>query len=244
MNYFHYFSEIEDRFQQLRQSGGFLLTPLDWALIESWKQSEIPLEAVLEGMDRAFEKWHKRKRKFGSVNSLAYCTQEVLETARQMAEGGAAEQARSHDSGFAGGEVEQYLRHQSVGRRLARRHRVRLRRLRSAAADLPAEPQHILRESADSLEALGAKALDDSEGAVLEEIEQRLSVIEKRIVAVLTQAQTEEDLFGLRQDMDRQLAPYRRKMTADQLSLLEKQYFERATLEAAGVPRLSLFYLN
>lgn len=231
VNYFHYFSEIEDRFQQLRQSGGFLLTPLDWALIESWKQSEIPLEAVLEGMDRAFEKWHKRKRKFGSVNSLAYCTQEVLETARQMAEGGAAEQARSHDSGFAGGEVEQYLRQQAA-------------RLRSAAADLPDEPQRILRESADSLEALGAKALDDSEGAVLEEIEQRLSIIEKRIVAVLTQAQTEEDLFGLRQDMDRQLAPYRRKMTADQLSLLEKQYFERATLEAAGVPRLSLFYLN
>ncbi len=78
----------------------------------------------------------------------------------------------------------------------------------------------------------------------LEEVEQRLSVIEKRIVAVLTQAQTEDDLFGLRQDMDRQLAPYRRKMTADQISLLEKQYFERATLEAAGVPRLSLFYLN
>ena len=231
MNYFHYFSEIEDRFQQLRQSGGFLLTPLDWALIETWKQSEIPLEAVLEGMDRAFEKWHQRKRKFGSVNSLAYCTQEVLETARQMAEGGCVEPSRGEESGFAGSEVERYLREQAD-------------RLRSSASDLPGEPRRVLQESAESLDALAAKALDDPDGKDLEEVEQRLSVIEKRIVAVLTQAQTEDDLFGLRQDMDRQLAPYRRKMTADQISLLEKQYFERATLEAAGVPRLSLFYLN
>jgi hypothetical protein len=33
-------------------------------------------------------------------------------------------------------------------------------------------------------------------------------------------------------------------MTADQLSMLEKQYLDRALLESAGLPRLSLFYLR
>lgn len=230
MNYFHYYSEIEDRFQQLRETGGFLLTPLDWALIETWKQAEIPLEAVLEGIDRAFEKRRKRKRQFGAVNSLAYCAQEVVETARQMAEGGASNRETQRDSGFQAGEVEDYLRKQAA-------------RLTNAAADLPGAPRQVLEESAASLNALADQtaAEDDPD---LEAVEQRLSIIEKRIIAVLTQAQTENDLFGLRQEMDRQLAPYRRKMTADQISLLEKQYFERAALEAAGVPRLSLFYLH
>ncbi len=36
-NYFNYFTEIEEHFQRARGTGLFLLSPLDWALIESWK---------------------------------------------------------------------------------------------------------------------------------------------------------------------------------------------------------------
>ena len=45
-------------------------------------------------------------------------------------------------------------------------------------------------------------------------------------------------------DRSLQLRPYRGKMTADQLTMLEKQYLERHLLESAGLPRLSLFYLR
>ncbi|PYV35697.1 MAG: hypothetical protein DMG22_01635 [Acidobacteria bacterium] len=42
---FKYFAEIEECFQRARGTPT-LLSPLDWALIESWKDAGVPLEAV------------------------------------------------------------------------------------------------------------------------------------------------------------------------------------------------------
>src|SRR5438270_8896136 len=84
-NYFNYFTEIEEHFRRVRGTGLFLLSPLDWALIESWKNSQVPLEAVMRGIDAAFEKWRSRKIKTRMVNSLAFCTQAVLTEAQIMA---------------------------------------------------------------------------------------------------------------------------------------------------------------
>ena len=84
-NYFNYFTEVEEHFQRARGTGLFFLSPLDWALIELWKDSGVPLEAVLGGIDAAFEKWRSRKSKVRMVNSLAYCSQAVLEKAQLMA---------------------------------------------------------------------------------------------------------------------------------------------------------------
>jgi hypothetical protein len=84
-NYFNYFTEVEEHFQRARGTGLFLLSPLDWALVESWKNSGVPLEAVLRGIDAAFEKWRGRKVKTQMVNSLAFCAQAVLTEAQIMA---------------------------------------------------------------------------------------------------------------------------------------------------------------
>ena len=88
MQYYNYFTEVEDRFRLARNSGMFMMSPLDWVLVESWKDAGVPLAAVLKGIDRAFEKYHAAKRRrFSTVNSVAYCTQEVLGAARDMAHG-------------------------------------------------------------------------------------------------------------------------------------------------------------
>src|SRR5512136_194501 len=92
-NYFNYFTEVEEHFQKARGTALFLLSPLDWALIETWKDAGVPLEAVLRGIDAAFEKWRSRKSKVRMVNSLAYCAQAVLEQAQFMS--GAAQPAPS-----------------------------------------------------------------------------------------------------------------------------------------------------
>ena len=78
----------------------------------------------------------------------------------------------------------------------------------------------------------------------LESLEQRLTVLEERLIAAVTQQLDESEMLAARQEMDRALAPYRGKMTAGQLSLLEKQFLQRKCFEAAGLPRLSLFYLK
>jgi hypothetical protein len=216
LNYFNYYTEIEEQFQKARGTGMFLLSPLDWALIETWKDGGVPLAAVLKGIERTFEKWQARKHKTRMVNSLAFCAQEVLSAARESGELDAAPSGRA--PGFAPDEIRDYLR-------------------RNAAALRQVEG-HVYQETAASLERLAEQEHED-----LEALEQRLTVLEERMIAAATEAATEEQLFEHHRQMDRQLAPYRRKMTAEQLSMLEKQYLQRMVLEAAGLPRLSLFYL-
>jgi hypothetical protein len=217
VNYFNYFTEIEDHFQRARGTGLFLLSPLDWALIESWNESGVPLEAVLRGIDAAFEKWRGRRVKTQMVNSLAFCAQAVLTEARIMA--GLAQPKREPAAApFPLEDLRAYLE--------------------ANAAAMPAGYEEI----AVSLRKLAAEA--EQHYTDLEGLEQRLTVLEEKMLALARTRQTEEQMLESRQELDRQLRPYRGKMTADQLSMLEKQYLERHLLEKAKLPRLSLFYLR
>ena len=196
----------------------FLLSPLDWALIETWKNSDIPLEAVRRGIERAFEKWKASKRR-QAVNSLAYCTQAVMEEAEIMAKGGVSQPVKPVEAPFP---VEELRRH-----------------LLTNAELLGAKGW---TELAASLSKLASEAEQHLSG--LEELELRLTVIEEKMLAAARAAQSEEDLLRVRREMENSLRPYRGKMTADQLSRLERQFLDRAVLEQAGLRRLSLFYLH
>ena len=97
-----------------------------------------------------------------------------------------------------------------------------------------------LEELAVSLEALPIETLYSD----LEQLEQRLTAIEEKMIARLRSDASDEALFEARRTLDRELKPYRGKMSAEQLSMLEKQFLERKLLENRGLPRLSLFYLH
>jgi hypothetical protein len=220
-NYFNYFTEIEEHFQRARGTGLFLLSPLDWALIETWKNAGVPLEAVLRGVDTAFEKWRGRKVKTQMVNSLAFCAQAVVTEAQLLADAAApAAQSKRRQAAppFAVEELRAYLKNN--------------------AAALPPEQGEIavaLKRLAGDIE----RYYDD-----LEALEQRLTVLEEKMIAAERSRQSEDDLLEARRELERQLRPYRGKMTADQLAMLEKQYLERNLLEKARLPRLSLFYMR
>ncbi len=220
-NYFNYFTEVEEHFQQARGTGLFLLSPLDWALIETWKNSGVPLEAVLRGIDSAFEKWRSRKSKVRLINSLAYCAQEVLTAAQTMAGLSAAR---------PGGPVSAPFELDELGAFLAR-----------CAAELRAKGEAAFDEIATVLDGLAAEA--EAHYAALEELERRLSVLEEKMIAIARSRSSEQDLLAARRVLDLELRPYRGKMTAPQLAMLEKQYTDRHLLEAFSLPRLSLFYL-
>lgn len=217
MNYFNYFTETEEHFQRARGTSLFLLSPLDWALIESWNNAGIPLEAVLRGIDVAFEKWRSRKVKTQMVNSLAFCAQAVM-TEAQIMSGALPAKAAPAAPPFQASELRAYLE--------------------GNAAALPPE----CAEIAESLRKLAAEV--EQHYTDLEGLEQRLTVLEEKMIALARAGQTEEQLLESRRELDRQLRPYRGKMTADQLSMLEKQYLERHLLERTKLPRLSLFYMR
>ena len=217
-NYFNYFTEIEDHFQRARGTGLFLLSPLDWALIEAWKNAGIPLEAVLRGIDQAFDKWRSRppRGRIQMVNSLAYCAQAIAAEVQAMVDGRPSKSSAAA-APFSLEDVRAF-----VARNAAT--------LRTAG----------LEELAGSLEALPLEALYSD----LEQLEQRLTAIEEKMIARLRSDAPEEALFEARRTLDRELKPYRGKMSAEQLSMLEKQFLERKLLEDRGLPRLSLFYLH
>jgi hypothetical protein len=216
-NYFNYFTEIEEHFQRARGTGLFLLSPLDWALIESWKNSGIPLEAVLRGIDVAFEKWRARppRARFQKVNSVAYCAQAVAEEAQSLAAGAPAK--REAPPPFSIEDVRAYLQRNADALRT------------TGHGDL-----------AESLERLDLEELYRD----LEQLEQRLTAIEEKMIARARSTASEEALFEARRSLDQELKPYRGKMSADQLATLERQFLDRKVIEAAGLPRLSLFYLG
>jgi hypothetical protein len=220
-NYFNYFTEVEEHFQKARGTSLFLMSPLDWALVETWKNAGVPLEAVLRGIDVAFEKWRSVRSRIQMVNSVAYCSQAVLAEAQVMAglvrPVGARQPAAAP---FSLEELEGYLC-------------ANIAELRKQAG---------FEEIAQSLERVAVDI--DAVYRDLEGLERRLTSLEEKIVAIARTRQTDEQLLAARTNLDRELRPYRGKMTAEQLAMLEKQYLERLLLETFGLPRLSLFYLR
>jgi hypothetical protein len=233
-NYFNYFTEIEEHFLR-RRGGGLLLSTLDWALIETWKDAGIPLAAVLRGIEAAFDRYEQRPSKTQKVNSLAYCSQAVLAAAEDMKEAavGAATElppAKSLErQGFEPDRVVEFLR-------------------RSAdlieAAKLPQgtgiDAKSVAQSTAKTLRQL---AEEKRSVARLEDLERRLTVLEEKLFAALLASTPDEEIVTVRAEADRDLVPYRRKMSSAQIDQLQKQYVYKRLLEKYSLPRLSLFYL-
>jgi hypothetical protein len=234
-NYFNYFTEIETRFQA-RRGSILLLSTLDWALIEMWREAGVPLEAVLRGIDDAFDKYDQRSTKapgrLRKVNGLAWCAQSVMQATEEMLEaaiGGAKPSAKEpQDSGFEAARIAAYLNANADA---------------LEAAELPASSGEALHSIAQRLRGLATElaaqaALDN------EALEGTLTALEERMFAALTLGATEDETVALRAQAARELAPYRGKMSAVQLKQVTEQFVHKRLMEARGLPRLSLFYMS
>jgi hypothetical protein len=234
-NYFNYFTEIEERFQQ-RRGSLLMLSTLDWALIETWREANIPLEAVLRGIDNAFDKHDAKALRATSrtrkVNGLAWCAQSVMEAVEQAIEasiGAAPNHAtEAAESGFETERVALYLEDNAIS-------------IESAKLGPPADAT--AAEVALRLRAL-ALGLRSEPKHSLEELDRTLSVLEEKVFAALMTATPEQELVALREQATRELAPYRGKMQAVQIKQVQQQFLQKRLLEARKLPRLSLFYMS
>jgi hypothetical protein len=238
-NYFNYFTEVEEYFWRKR-GAHLLVSPLDWAIVETWQKAGIPLGAVRKGIDRAFESWGRSRRAAGGrqLKSLAYCVDAVLDAAAEAQEAAAGsgpemERPRPVAEPFSRDDVRSYLeRNRARVHASAEKHRAKYPGLTARLA-----------ETANRLEELLPRV--DPPGVLdLEDLERRLAVLEDKLTAALSSDADEETLLSVRREMDRSLAPYRRKMSAEQLTQIERQYTQKRLFERFDLPRLSLFYLT
>ena len=231
---FNYFSEIEDQYLR-RRGGGLLLSTLDWALIETWKDAGIPLEAVLRGIDAAFDRHEQRPSRTRKVNSLAYCTQEVLAAAGAMNEAAVGSNTATGGPSLAKGlSIEEIAS-------FCLRNADRL-----ASAALPEQggvsAAAVAREISTKLHDL-ADEVRSSLTLRLEDVERRLTVFEEKLFAALVASTRDDELTNMKAAVDRELQPYRSKMPAAQIAQLHRQYVNKRLLEKHNLPRISLFYL-
>src|SRR3984957_16388052 len=250
-NYFNYFTEIEEYFWRKR-GAHLLVSPLDWAIVETWQKAGIPLEAVLKGIDRAFESWGRSKRAAGGrqLKSLAYCVDAGLDAAAEAQEaavGTGPEIARTRPAAepFSRDELRKYLTRNAARLREAAGKLLKNSAEGSAATRAPNSAVLSIRLEEIATRLDEALPLLDSPGPLdLEDLERRLTVLEDKLTAALAADADEEVLLTVRREMDRSLAPYRRKMSAEQLAQLERQYTQKRLFEHFSIPRLSLFYLT
>ena len=235
-NYFNYFTEIEEYFWKKR-GAHLLVSPLDWAIMETWQRAGVPLEAVLKGIDRAVESYGRSRRGAGKpLKSLAYCTDAVLQVAEESLEaaaGSAPKNGREAKEAFPRDELRAYLgRNAEQVAAVAKKNRV-----------AHSEMAMRLAEIAESVRA--CSVLVDPPGRLdLEDLERRLTVLDDKLSALLMTHAAEELMLRIRREVEGQLSAYRRKMKAEQLALVEKKYTQKRLLEEFGLPRLSLYYFS
>lgn len=242
LNYFNYFTEIEDAFIR-RRAKHLLLSPMDWALIESWKEIGVPLHVALRGIEKAFDSWESKPRK-RSIKSLLYCQEEVEAQFAEWREArvGADESAATEANGAQ--ETNERL---PFSRAAILEHLQRGRASLSAVADARLKSgEHDFSETLKRAAALLVELEQDLESVAspnAQKLEQSLSGLERMLSDALRSVANSEQTKAIEAEVKEQLKPYRKHMEA----AVYQQTFDNLLLkrlrEQFGIPRLSLFYL-
>jgi hypothetical protein len=233
LNYFNYFSEIEETFN--RRRGKYLfLSPLDWALIESWQERGVPLHIILRGIEKVFDGVDNQPKRRRSVKSLMYCREEIEAQYEEWLERQVGKSETNGDGEAAETEGESALfSDENLKTHLANVSG----QLAQSQAKAKGELQEALQRVSLRLAEL-EKNFSDAE-----RLEESLGDLEQLINDALLQTADEKTLASLKAETDKQMSQYRGKM--------EKEVFQRTfdlmllkhLREAAEIPRLSLFYL-
>jgi len=224
LNYFNYFTEIEDAFIR-RRGKNLLLSPLDWALIEGWQERGVPLHVVLRAIETVFDGFDKQENQNRTIKSLFYCREEVE---AQFAEWSAAQVGSHGDNGTSmAGEHSREAVEEHIDK---------------AIATLKAIDAPELREDLDR--AAGRLAeLRDELGDDLEYIDRTLYDIESFLDRALLTNTEKEHLKKLKSEVSAQLKLYKSAMDADAYKNTLELMLLKCLREDFGIPRLGLFYL-
>ena len=255
MNYFDYFTEIEDTFIR-RRGKHLLLSPMDWALIESWKEMGVPLHVALRGIERAFDS-HEAKNRKRSVKTLLYCQEEVevqyaewlesrvgshqkAQEAQEVAERGAtalsaeAVTPESDKTAFPRSLILRYLdRSREALIKLCQERRQSMEDEFCEAVNRAAALLSELESDYATSAQPEARKLEDS-----------LTGIERMLDGAIRRVISEPDFESARAETELQLDEYRRHMDNVTYEQTFENLLRKRLRELFGVPRLSLFFIS
>jgi hypothetical protein len=238
MNYFNYFTEIEDAFVR-RRGKHLFLSPMDWALMETWKETGIPLHIVLRGVERSFDSFEAKPRK-RSVKSLLYCQEEVEAQYAEWLESrvGAnptTEKSSADDSKtpFNSTAVRDHLN-------LSRKTLVELAGARQR--NINDEFTEALTRAIGLLDAI-KEDFESGHTTDTRKLEDSLTGLERMLNQALLSAVSTTELDTAKKELQAQLKPYRSHMEKSVYNQTVENLLLKRFREQFGIPRLSLFYL-
>ncbi|MDQ1729366.1 MAG: hypothetical protein QOD33_1491 [Pyrinomonadaceae bacterium] len=240
LNYFNYFTEIEDAFIR-RRAKHLLLSPMDWALIESWKEMSVPLHVALRGIEKAFASWEAKPRK-RSIKSLLYCQEEVE---AQFAEWREARVGAGDDASGAAAETNEALPFSRMAiLEHLQRGQLNLReglteRLRSGTDDLTEALERAVALLGDLVDDFAAARQPDAQ-----KLELSLSGLEHMLSDALRSVASVAEVAAIDLEVKEQLQPYRKHMDEESYRQTFANLRLKRLREQFRVPRLSLFYLS
>lgn len=224
MNYFNYFTEIEETFVR-RRGKNLFLSPLDWALIEVWQDRGIPLHIVIRSIESVFDIFDKQPPGTRTIKSLFYCREEIEIEYKEWL---TSQTGKPEDPATERGATFSV---ETVAAHIARA----VTALRSNRADGLRED---CERAAGRLEELVANLTDD-----FETVDKTLGDIEKLLDRAMRQNWEPVHLKALEKEVGMQLRGYKAEMDAAAYKNTFELMLLKRLREEAGVPRLGLFYL-
>ena len=233
LNYFNYFTEIEDTFVR-RRGKHLFLSPMDWALMETWKQQGIPLHIVLRGIERSFDSYESKPRK-RTVKSLLYCQEEVEAQYAEWTDARVgASSSDNTDAEKTPFSLDAVTEHLQTNRDLL---------LEAAAAR---RPEDDLSEAMTRVAALLGEIEQDLVAGVslnTRMLEDSLTGLERLLNDSMFAVASNEELEKQKTAVKDQLKPYRNHMETEIYNQTFNNLLLKRLREQFAVPRLSLFYV-
>ena len=237
MNYFSYFTEIEDTFIR-RRGKHLLLSPIDWALIESWKERGVPLHVAVRAIEHAFDSYESKKRK-RTVKSLLYCQEEVEAQYAEWLESRVGSNQTPSDS--EADETSPTVFSRDVLLAHLEQSLENLERLRNERND-----NDELSEALARATSLLSEIREDFSTAAQHDarkLEESLSGIDRLLDDAIRQSLTPDELAAATADVEAQIKPYKRHMDKAAFAQTRANLLRKRLRERFDVPRLSLFFL-
>lgn len=222
MNYYNYFTEIEDTFIR-RRAKNLFLSPLDWALIELWQDRGIPLHIVIRSVESVFDVFDKQPPGTRTIKSLFYCREEVEVQYAEWLKSQAGKASESEaDAAFSPDAVAAHINEAIES--------LKINNVESIREDLA--------RAVARLEELAANLTGDAET-----VDATLGDIEKLLDRAMLTNWESVHLKSLKKEVGDQLRGYKAEMDADAYKNTFELMLLKRLREEAGIPRLGLFYL-
>jgi hypothetical protein len=237
MNYYNYFTEIEEHFVR-RRGKHLLISPMDWGLIAAWRDAGVPLQVALRGIDIAMDGFLAKKRGNARVNTLCYCHDSVMtEYANHLESrvGESAEKPQEEDSSKGVDKPEIGVAVGLVSERIGEIKALSAKQLHESTAAGVDRVRARVEEVLINLQSAGHF---DSEA-----LERDLAIIDELLVDALRASVPPEQMMEWEQEAKKELKVYRKKLPKDMYEKIHGNFIRDRIHQSFGIGELSIFRL-